>query len=241
MNGPQITCRILGYGSAVAAAVAIPYATYSAVTWARYGHVHADRFPHDDLLGRFLPRPEVDECHHIRVGAPAATTLAAARELDVQRSPLVRGIFMLRTLPSLLRGEPLWHSPRGLLAETLAIGWGVLAEVPDREIVVGAVTQPWEPVVTFHALPPEEFAAFDEQGYAKIVWTLAADPLGPNESMFITRTRVATTDSMARERFRRYWAVFSPGILIIRYEGLRLVKAEAERRVRRSLGEPAHH
>ncbi len=42
---------------------------------------------------------------------------------------------------------------------------------------------------------------------------------------------------MARERFRRYWAMFSPGILIIRYEGLRLVKAEAERRVRRSLGE----
>jgi len=50
---------------------------------------------------------------------------------------------------------------------------------------------------------------------------------------------VATTDSMARERFRRYWAVLSPGILIIRYEGLRLVKAEAER-MRRSLGEPAH-
>ena len=145
---------------------------------------------------------------------------------------------MLRTLPSLLRGEPLADSSRGLLAETLAIGWGVLAEVPDREIVVGAVTQPWEPVVTFHSLPPEEFAAFDEPGYAKIVWTLAADPLGPNESMFITRTRVATTDSMARERFRRYWAAFSPGILIIRFEGLRLVKAEAQRR---SLGEPAHH
>ena len=148
---------------------------------------------------------------------------------------------MLRTLPSLLRGEPLADSTRGLLAETLAIGWGVLAEVPDREIVVGAVTQPWEPVVTFHPLPREEFAAFDEPGYAKIVWTLAADPLGPNESTFVTRTRVATTDSMARERFRRYWAAFSPGILIIRYEGLRLVKAEAQRRTRRSLGGPAHH
>lgn len=152
-----------------------------------------------------------------------------ARELDIQRSPIVRGIFILRTLPSLLHGEPGRGSSRSLLAETLAIGWRVLAEVPEREIVVGAVTQPWEPVVTFHPLPPDEFAAFNEPGYAKIVWTMAADPLGPNESMFITRTRVATTDVMARERFRRYWAVFSPGILIIRYLALRLVKVEAER------------
>lgn len=240
MNEQQTIRRILGYGSAAAAVAAVSYATYAAVTWARYGRVHPDRFPRDDLLDRFLPCPEVDECHHIRVGAPAAATFAVAHELDIQRSPVVRGIFMLRTLPSLLRGEPLADSSRGLLAETLAIGWGVLAEVPDREIVVGAITQPWDPVVTFHPLPPEEFAAFDEPGYAKIVWTLAADPLGPNESMFITRTRVATTDSMARERFRRYWAAFSPGILIIRYEGLRLVKTEAQRLTRRSLEEPAH-
>jgi hypothetical protein len=119
--------RILGYGSAAVAAGGVSYATYAAVTWARYGCVHSDRFPHDDLLNRFLPRPEVDECHRIRVGAPATTTFAAAHELDLQRSPVVRGIFMLRTLPSLLRGEPLADSSRGFLAETLAIGWGVLA------------------------------------------------------------------------------------------------------------------
>jgi hypothetical protein len=191
--------------------------------------VSVNRFSHDDLLDRFLPLPEVDECHRILVSAPTAVTFAAARELDIQSSPVVRGIFMLRTIPTLLRGEPLRCSSRGLLAETLSIGWGVLTDLPDREIVVGAVTQPWEPVVTFHPLPPEEFAAFNTPGYAKIVWTLAAEPLGPDESMFITRTRVSTTDPLARERFRRYWAMFSPGILIIRYAALWLVKAGAER------------
>jgi hypothetical protein len=50
--------------------------------------------------------------------------------------------------------------------------------------------------------------------------------------MFRTETRVATTDAYARERFRRYWAVFSPGILLIRRASLRLVKADAERRYR---------
>ena len=207
----------------------VPYVTYSALTWARYGHVHVNRFSRDDLLDQFLPLPEVDECHRMRVSAPEAVTFAAARELDIQRSPVVRGIFMLRTLPTLLRGGPPRGPSRGLLAETLSIGWGVLTDLPDREIVVGAVTRPWEPVVTFHPLPPEEFAAFNRPGYAKIVWTLAAEPLGPNESMFITRTRVSTTDPLARERFRRYWAMFSPGILIIRYAALWLVKAEAER------------
>ena len=66
----------------------------------------------------------------------------------------------------------------------------------------------------------------------KIVWNLAVEPLGPAESVFRTETRVATTNAYARERFRRYWAVFSPGILLIRRESLRLVKADAERRHR---------
>jgi hypothetical protein len=38
-----------------------------------------------------------------------------------------------------------------------------------------------------------------------------------------------TTDPVSRERYRCYWAYLSPGILMIRYEILRLVKAKAER------------
>jgi hypothetical protein len=37
------------------------------------------------------------------------------------------------------------------------------------------------------------------------------------------------TDAEARARFRRYWAVTSPGILLIRKLALRLLKADAER------------
>src|SRR5512135_3376644 len=133
MNGLQTVRRILGYGSAAVAAAAVSYATYATVMWARYGRVQPDRFPRDDLIERFLPRPEVDICHRIRVGAPAAVTLAVAREFDLQRSPVVRVILMLLTLLSLLRGEPLRDSPGGVVAWTLAMGWVVLAEVPDRE------------------------------------------------------------------------------------------------------------
>lgn len=41
-----------------------------------------------------------------------------------------------------------------------------------QRFVVGAVTRPWEADVKLRALPPEEFATFDDPGYAKIVWTL---------------------------------------------------------------------
>jgi hypothetical protein len=72
--------------------------------------------------------------------------------------------------------------------------------------------------------------SFDEPGFVKIAWTVAADSVDPESSIAWTETRVATTDADARSRFRRYWSVFSPGILIIRREGMRVVRAAAERR-----------
>lgn len=226
--------RAVGFLLAGIALAFLGYATLAAVTWYRYGHAtDAATGPGDPLLDRFIPVYEVAERHQVRVDAPAEIALAAAKEVDLQGSAINQAIFTVRTLPSRLRGEPPREAASpGLLEETLALGWGVLAEEPGREVVVGAYTQPWEPEVTFHALPPERFAAFHEPGYAKIVWTLAAESLGPGEAILRTETRVVTTDPESRERFRRYWSVFSPGIVLIRYEVLRMVKVEAERRAR---------
>jgi len=121
---------------------------------------------------------------------------------------------------------------RPLVSECLSIGWGLLAEEPGRELVMGAVTRPWEADVRFWSLPPDEFAAFDAPGYAKIVWTLAAQPTGSGASTAHTETRVGMTDAAARSRFRRYWAVVSPGVVLIRRQSLRIVKADAEQHIR---------
>jgi hypothetical protein len=98
--------------------------------------------------------------------------------------------------------------------------------------VVGTYTQPWHQQVTFQPLPPEQFATFAEPGYVKIIYTLAAEPLGPGRFRFVTRTRVVTTDAEARRRFRRYWAPMSAGTILIRYMSLPMAKREAERRAR---------
>src|SRR5438128_2126453 len=80
--------------------------------------------------------------------------------------------------------------------------------------------------------PPTKCARVDAPGYAKIVWNLAAAPLDAEHSLFSTETRVATTDAVSRDRFRRYWTAMSPGIVLIRQLSLRLVRSDAERRYR---------
>ena len=120
---------------------------------------------------------------------------------------------------------------RAFLKQMRAIGWGLLAEIPEREIVMGAVTQPWKANPVFHSLSPDDFVRFNEPDQVKIVWTLRVDPVNEHESIFRHETRVTTTDSVARAKFRRYWAVFSPGIILIRWLLLPQVRAEAERNV----------
>src|SRR5690242_19436600 len=168
--------------AAALAVVAGTYAAYVGATWFRYGHPPSSDADHaDPLLDRFLPDYEVVERHHILVATPADVTFTAACEQDLLASPAVRAIIKTREL--VLGAEPDAASrPRGLVALTKSPGWGVLAEVPGREIVMGAVTQPWKANVMFRALPPDQFAAFQEPDYVKIVWNLRAEPTGPGDS-----------------------------------------------------------
>ena len=220
--------RLIGTVVGVAAAV---YGVSVAVTYLRSGRA-AGRGERHSVLDRFMPEHEVRERHATRVAAPAEITFRAARRVSFQDSVVARALLALRALPGrILGGPPVRTTRRPVLDEVLALGWRPLAETSDY-LVMGAVTQPWKSEVRFRGLPPEEFAAFCEPGYAKIVWTFEVAPTGPASSIFATETRVVTTDPWSRERFRRYWAFLSPGILLIRHAMLRLVRTEAERTFR---------
>jgi hypothetical protein len=222
--------RIVRWVSAGTAVAAVAYAGVAGAAWIDYGRPAPPRGDEADaLLDRFMPVYEAVERHDIRVAAPAAVTFAAAREQDLLQSPVVRAIFKAREFVLGGRADARVR-PHGLVAEMQAIGWGTLAEIPDREIVMGAVTRPWEANPVFRAVPPDAFAGFDEPGYVKIAWTLRADPDGANASLFRTETRILTTDTAARDHFRPYWALASPGIALIRRALLRPLKHAAERR-----------
>jgi hypothetical protein len=215
----------------IAAFAGAAYGAYVYTTWSRYGRRRPARPGESDpLLDRFMPDYEIADRHHTAVDAPADVTYAAACEMNFEESRIVRTILKGREL--LLRGRPSGTLPRGLLAKTKALGWGMLAEVPGREIVMGAVTQPWMPDVVFRAFPPEEFASFCDPGYVKIAWTLRADPVAERKSIFRTETRVLACGPVPRSKFRKYWAFLSPGVILIRLAMLGPLKCDAERRFR---------
>ena len=186
--------------------------------------------PAGRLIDRLMPTADVVERHETLVHAPADVTFDVAQHFDLQAIPLVHAIFWLRArLSGGATPEATW--PRGLVAETKALGWGVLADRPGLELVMGAVTQPWKANVEFRAVTPERFAAFAEPDLVKIVWTLEVEPIGPALTRLRTETRALATDARAHRRFLRYWRLVGIGILMIRWLALPAMRRAAERRV----------
>ena len=218
--------KLVGVAAASAALLGLGYV---GMTWLRYGKSEAENTLPDSLLDRFMPHYEIREFHETRVAAPAKVAFAVSRELDMQGSGVVRAIFKGREL--FMGADPdNRRRPQPFLSEVMALGWRILHEEPGRKLVVGAVTRPWEANVTFRGLSAEEFTRFRQPGYTKIIWTLEAQATGDETSIFRTETRAVTTDPESRRRFRRYWAMVSPGVVLIRHEMLRQIRGEAAKR-----------
>lgn len=183
--------------------------------------------PH--ALERFIPRADARERFEIAVRAPADIVMDVAANFDLQALPPVKAIFRLREL---LMGaaRPVPRAPQGVLEETRALGWGLLAEVPGRLVVCGAVCQPWLADVKFSAVAPGEFAAYSEADHVKIAWTLEAEEIEPGLTRFAQETRAVATEPQARAKFQRYWRWARFGIVAIRVLMLPAVRRAAERR-----------
>lgn len=235
-TGLTTVARTLAIGVGAASA---GYAAMVAWNRVRYGKVSPLRQPGvSGLIDRFLPDPEVIEHQQIAIDAPAYVVVSTATQMRLLDSPAIRAVIKLRELA--MGGEPDRRPhPSALLEQMQSIGWVVLAERAGRELVLGAVTQPWLAAPVFRSIPADEFKTFAEPGYVKIAWTLQADPVDETHAIFHTETRVCTTDAAARDRFRTYWSYVAPGVALIRLALLRPLKHEAERRFRveRSMAE----
>jgi len=233
MKTQRRVVKTAAYGLATGAALAAAgYAAMVIVNRASYGRAKtfADA-GEDSVLDRFLPDPEVSEHHQIKIHAPVDKVMAAAKSLELLTSPMIRAIFRARELA--LGGVPDTRPhPATLYDQMISIGWGVLSEEAGHEIVFGAVTQPWLAAPAFRSIPPDQFRDFCEPGFVKIVWTLRAEPVDDERSIFHTETRVSTTDTSARERFRKYWSYVAPGVKLIRVAMLQPLRRAAEQRVR---------
>jgi hypothetical protein len=183
---------------------------------------------HATPAAEFIPRPDVHDHHEIVINAPADLVFFDATRLDVESMPIVRTIFRIRGW--LMRDTfEAPHRPLGIVADMMVLGWGLLAHTPCRTIVMGAAARSWTRDVTFRTIAPEDYTAFAEPDYVKIVWTLEAEPIGPERTRFRTETRVEATDASVRRKFFWCWLAFGIGIRFIRWNMLRALRRKAIR------------
>jgi hypothetical protein len=180
------------------------------------------------ILDDHLSHWTVRERHSIRIAASPGDTLAAARAVTRREVPTLRFLMALRTLPvAIVR-----RSRRGLDTPLLRgferMGFAELGE-SSNEFVYGGVGRFWEPSGGLRQVPAEDFAGFDEPGYAKAGFNFRVEPDGNGGCVLSTETRVLATDDHARRRFRLYWTFVRPGSGLIRHAWLRAIRARAER------------
>jgi hypothetical protein len=179
-----------------------------------------------DTIERFIPAPDMRLAQEIIVHAPAALVFDVAKRFQMDSIAAVRAIFWLRAR---LLGARYEQMHKGLVEAMLGMGWVMLADTPDRELVMGSVTQPWVGEVHFRAIDAGSWAAFAEPGFVKIAWTLESEPIGPELTRFRTETRAQATDESAQEKFRAYRRKFGIGMLMIRWLTLPAMKKAVER------------
>jgi hypothetical protein len=189
------------------------------------------------LIDRFLPRYDVGVVHADVFRATSVQCYRVASELDLFQAPVIRTLIGIRGLPqraaTTLRGRGTTTTPQASrrtfrLRDMVDLGWISLGETPGVEMVLGQVSRPWKGVAVSTHVPttPEEFARFNERGFAKIATSLRVDPYGNDSSILTMETRVAITDDVSRRQFRRYWLVVGPFSSLIRRMALHLLSTE---------------
>jgi hypothetical protein len=155
---------------------------------------------------------------------PREAVWRAVRTLDFTRSPVIRALFALRSLPGLLAGRrALGSTLDGLLRN----GFVLMGERPGEELLLGVAGRFWRPSGDLVRLTADELRAFDRPGHAVGAWnfTLADDG---DAMRLATETRVRCTDAASRRSFLRYWTVVGPFSALIRREMLRSIRRAAE-------------
>jgi hypothetical protein len=182
------------------------------------------------LLDGWMPTFDVVERHSTLVRAPVERVQALARELNFGRSPLIRSLFLLRSLPGLFTGGSLKQPALGAtLAGLLRSGFVLLAERENEERVFGLVGRFWTARGGVVRVSPDEFRAWTQPGFARAAWNFALAPEGDGRTRLSTETRVLCTDEESRRSFLRYWRLIGPFSALTRMEMLRTIRKAAER------------
>lgn len=181
------------------------------------------------VIDDIMPLYDVSKRYSMTIAASADKVYSALKKANLNDSPFIRLLFLLRGLPAIYKSPRVSaESNRLTISDIANSGFMLLAEKPEEEIVIGIVGQFWKPTGNIHPIRPEEFASFSEKHFAKATWNFLLHPISPSATELSTETRVYGTDDTSKKQFRRYWRVIGPFSGIIRKELLNIIKRDAE-------------
>ncbi len=169
-------------------------------------------------LDLVLPTPRKLELSSVELAIPPEEAWQLVRHEDLARSPLVKALFALRTLPSRFSGtvEKIELRLDAIVSSPEHPGFRILVE-ESSEVVVGAIGKVWQLDIPFvHVADAAAYAAFAEAGWVKVAWALRVLPWGERDSKVEIEVRVDATDDASWKRFEHYWRVIGPGSHFIR-------------------------
>jgi hypothetical protein len=195
------------------------------------------------LMDEFLPRFDETIVEHVVIEARPEVVYRTVRDMDFLsiHSPLMDAAMLVRMAPERIgrriRREPPPPPPpamrladlfEGPLDPDILGGWVPLGEEPSREMVFGAVGKVWQPQIEWKEVPPDEFAAFAEPGFAKIAAGFSMRSYGEGRTLLSYEARTAGTDEESRRRFGRYWWLVRLFVGVVLRAALRTAKDLAE-------------
>jgi hypothetical protein len=144
-----------------------------------------------------------------------------------------RAIEDMRAVPPLVAGVAhragqLPASARFILDDAAGAGFIPLAEKPGRHLVLGAVGKLWKPRIELLRLDREEFAAFRDAKYVKLLVGILVLPYGTTRTLLKHEARFLATDDSARTHFRRAWRVAEPFVGFFLRRAMKALKAVAQ-------------
>jgi hypothetical protein len=186
------------------------------------------------VLDRIVPTFQASERHSTMIAASPDQVWAALSQVTMGELRLFRLLMGVRVLPGRLVRSPRarFNADEPLLGWAVRFGFSILGEEVRRELVVGAIGQPWRLAGGRSAAVADgdDFAAFDQPGYAKLAANFRlASTVGGSAIQLSTETRVACTDPASARRFARYWWLIRPASGVIRRSWLAAIKRRAKR------------
>ena len=182
------------------------------------------------LIDSFAPNPDAFEIHSIVINASRQTVYRVLWTADLGGSPLIKFLLALRSLPAFIanpyrsrrRNQPI------TLQTIIDSDFGMLAEKPGDEIVLGVTGRFWRPTGNLSPFVRADFDKPVPSGVARAVWSFSVSERSDGQTILTTETRIICGDRASRRKFRAYWLIVRPFSGLIRLIMLKRVRKTAE-------------